>query len=225
MLYSSMEFGFLKMPEEYSATSSIMPQKRNPVVAEIMRTKAAEVLGILVAVAGILIRQPSGYNIDLQQTTPKLWKAFDELDSSLKLLARIVEKVEVELSKALHSSMPPTAVIEIANHLTLNYGIGFRKAHEIAGGITKLILSRQLTSQSLKQLFNEKSLNIDLDVEEILSIMDPLKTVERYSVEGSANPQYVSRFGRELLGELRKVKIRFLEEGEKFSKTLKELLD
>ncbi len=225
VLYSSEEFGFLRMPDEYLATSSIMPQKRNPVVAEIMRTKAAEVLGSLVAVTGMLVRQPSGYNIDLQQTTPKLWKAFDELDSSLKLLERVVKTVEVELSRALHSSMPPTAAIEIANHLTLNYGVSFRKAHEIAGGISRLVISRQLNSQSLKKLFDEKSVKIYLGVEEVLSIMDPLKTVERYAVEGSANPQYVRRFGMELLEELRKVKMRFLEGSERFSKTLQELLD
>ncbi|MCS7129358.1 MAG: argininosuccinate lyase, partial [Candidatus Caldarchaeum sp.] len=77
VLYSSEEFGLLKIPEEFSATSSIMPQKRNPVVAEVMRTKAAEALASLTAITGILARQPSGYNLDLQQATPKLWHSIE----------------------------------------------------------------------------------------------------------------------------------------------------
>ncbi|MEM1946538.1 MAG: argininosuccinate lyase [Candidatus Caldarchaeum sp.] len=224
VLYCSEEFGLLRMPEEYAATSSIMPQKRNPVVAEIMRTKAAEILGILAALTGILTRQPSGYNLDLQQTTPKLWAAIDEVESSLNLLRKMVATVEVNREKAFSACSPPTAAVEIANHLTLHYGVSFRKAHTVAGRISRLVSANQLDERSLKQLFEEESVKVELDVEDVLSLMDAGRTVEAYAVEGSAKSSYVAALSRKMLEEVASISEKVVSEKERFHKTLSMLL-
>ncbi len=70
ILWSSSEFGFVEVADEYSATSSIMPQKKNPVVAETVRAKCGSVLGELTAVFAITKALPNSYNLDLQEVTP-----------------------------------------------------------------------------------------------------------------------------------------------------------
>ncbi|MEM2236805.1 MAG: argininosuccinate lyase [Candidatus Caldarchaeum sp.] len=224
VLYSSEEFGLLKMPEEYSATSSIMPQKRNPVVAEIMRTKAAEVLGLVTSLAGILSRQPSGYNLDLQQTTPKLWSALDQVESSLNLLNKMVKLLEVNREKALYSCAPPTAAVEVANYLSLRHGVSFRKAHAVAGRISRLVASHQLNELSLQRIFEEESIQARVGVEDVLSLMDAGQTVERYAVEGSANPSHVARLSSKMLEDIKTLREIIVSERENFQKGLSRLL-
>ncbi|MEM2133154.1 MAG: argininosuccinate lyase [Candidatus Caldarchaeum sp.] len=192
VLYSSEEFGLIQIPEELAATSSIMPQKRNPVVAEIMRTKASEVLGLLATVSGILSRQPSGYNLDLQQVTPKIWQALREVSDSLHVLKKMVERIEVNKMRAREACAPPTAAVELANHLTLKHGIGFRKAHQIAAKISRSIAEKTFTQEKLDTIFHEHGLKPLYTVGEVLNIMDPVATVQRYKAEGSANPFMVS---------------------------------
>ncbi|MCS7110153.1 MAG: argininosuccinate lyase [Candidatus Caldarchaeum sp.] len=205
VLYSSEEFGLLSMPEEFSATSSIMPQKRNPVVAEIMRTKTAELLGLLTSVTLILTRQPSGYNLDLQQTTPKLWKAVEEVDESIKLLTKIVKSVEVVRERAREACGPPTAAVEIANILSVEKGVGFRTAHQIAAKISRSLASQTLDQKRLNEIFREHGLET-LKMEEVMSMMDPVKVVGRYEVDGSANPVIVAETSDLLLSEARRLK-------------------
>jgi argininosuccinate lyase len=224
VLYSSEEFGLVEVQEELAATSSIMPQKRNPVVAEVMRTKAAEVMGLLTSVEQIVCRMPSGYSLDLQQATPKLWSAFQELESSLRLLAKLVKGVSVRRERALYACMPPVAAVELANHLTLKHGIPFRKAHTVAGQVSRLMAERRLSDEALKQVLKEHGVEVGLGVSEVFEIMDPVKTVERYALEGSANPRHVLKSAQELLRELVKIREWLENESRVFRETLGLLL-
>lgn len=201
VLYCSEEFGLLRMAEELSATSSIMPQKRNPVVAEIMRTKSAELLAIVSSLAMMLSRQPSGYNIDLQQTTPKLWKAFRETGSTASLLKKMVMSVEVVRDKAYEACGPPTAAVEVANYLTMNRGVSFRKAHQIAAKISKAMASRSLSGNTLNTIFAEHGVQ-PCSLEELLSLMEPSRVVRAYAVDGSAHPDKVRETSRKILEEV-----------------------
>jgi argininosuccinate lyase len=117
--------------------------------------------------------------------------------------------------------MPPVAAVELANHLTLKHGIPFRKAHTVAGQVSRLMAERRLSDEALKQVLKEHGVEVGLGVSEVFEIMDPVKTVERYAVEGSANPRHVVKSAQELLGEL--VKIRGWLENE--SRVFRETLD
>ncbi|MDW8083976.1 MAG: argininosuccinate lyase [Candidatus Caldarchaeum sp.] len=223
VLYSSEEFGLLLMPAEHSATSSIMPQKRNPVVAEIMRTKAAELLGQLISVSVILSRQPSGYNLDLQQTTPKVWKAFEEISESVALMARLAETVQVNRQKALQACGPPAAAVEIANMLTMEKRLSFRRAHKIAAKISRLFVMRQLDEESCRRVFEEECVD-PVSLETLMSLMDPANAVYRYSVDGSAHPEKVAEASRRLLAEARDLKASVIIKGREFVEILQRLL-
>ena len=95
ILWSSVEFGFVELGDEYSATSSIMPQKKNPVVAETIRAKCGSVIGEATAAFTIAKALPNAYNLDLQEMTPHLWRALDDSASSLSLMAGMLTSVKV----------------------------------------------------------------------------------------------------------------------------------
>ncbi|MEM2765857.1 MAG: hypothetical protein QXG75_01855, partial [Candidatus Caldarchaeum sp.] len=114
--------------------------------------------------------------------------------------------------------------VEIANHLTLHYGVSFRKAHTVAGRISRLVSANQLDERSLKQLFEEESVKVELDVEDVLSLMDAGRTVEAYAVEGSAKSSYVAALSRKMLEEVASISEKVVSEKERFHKTLSMLL-
>ena len=81
IIWSSPEFGTVELPDEFTSTSSIMPQKKNPEVFEVIRARASYALGDFVASTAALKSLPSTYNLDFQEITPKLWAATDNLHS------------------------------------------------------------------------------------------------------------------------------------------------
>ncbi len=81
IIWSSQEFGTIELPDDFTSTSSIMPQKKNPEVLEVIRARASYALGDFVASAAALKSLPSTYNLDFQEITPKLWAAIDNLSS------------------------------------------------------------------------------------------------------------------------------------------------
>ena len=99
ILWSSTEFGFAVLGDEYSATSSIMPQKKNPVVAETIRAKCGSVIGEATAAFAIAKALPNAYNLDLQEITPHLWRALDDATSSVSLMAGMLASVRFDADR------------------------------------------------------------------------------------------------------------------------------
>ena len=224
VIYSSEEFRLVELPDELSATSSIMPQKKNPIVMEIARTKVGETLGLYVSVVTILSRQPSGYNLDLQQVTPKLWRALDEVSATLGIMSKTVSKLVINVERARKACGPPTGIVELANHLTTRYGVPFRKAHGVAGRISRLIAEEKLDRDSLKEILDEVGLGDKVSLEEVMDLMRPERILETYSTIGSANPKYVEESIGKLMQELETEKRWVEEENRRFERVLKELL-
>ncbi len=223
VLYSSEEFSLLELPDELSATSSIMPQKKNPVVAEITRTKVWEVLGLLSTALGIAARQPSGYSLDLQQITPKLWKALDETVSALRLTSKMIENITINTARSAEACKPPTGIVEVANHLTLNYGIPFRKAHNLAGRLSRLINEGRLTPETFQQTLHEAGVSADITLDDVLQLMEPRRVVYGYRTRGSANPQHVKTAVNQAFQELERQREWFLERRRRLENALEAL--
>ena len=89
ILFSMPEFGYFSLPREFCTGSSIMPQKYNPDVCELVRSKAAQVVGLAASASGILVGMPGGYNRDLQDTKKLLMEALDTTRASLRIMARL----------------------------------------------------------------------------------------------------------------------------------------
>lgn len=136
ILFSSAEFGFLTFADAYSTGSSIMPQKRNPDVAELARGKSARLLADVSAILTLLKGLPTGYNKDLQEDKAVLFDVCDSLHLTLPALAGAVETLVVNreaLSRALEPSLLAT---DVADALVRS-GLTFHAAHEVVGRLVR----------------------------------------------------------------------------------------
>jgi argininosuccinate lyase len=133
-LWGSIEFDMIKLPEEFAATSSIMPQKKNPVVTELARAKAGRVLGNLSGALAVMKALPQSYNLDLQDLTPLLWNSVDETRDSAGVMARLIGAIEPKretMRKRAEGGF--AAATELADMLVRKVGLAFRDAHAIVG--------------------------------------------------------------------------------------------
>jgi argininosuccinate lyase len=198
ILWSSSEFGFLELDDAYAASSSIMPQKKNAVSAEMVRAKAGSVMGDLVAACAILKALPYSYNLDLQEVTPHVWRALDDTTDSLAVLTGMVATASVR-SAPLRRSMENdnSTAVALANHLVKEHGISFRQAHAIVGQLVRLSVESgarlsdvAATKMGTVSAKFGKRLTIDrAAAEEILS---PGHFLEAIATEGGSNPRFIA---------------------------------
>jgi len=186
IIYSSSEFGFVQIDDSFCTSSSMMPQKRNPDVLELIRGKTGSVYGALMAMLTILKAQPSGYNRDLQEDKACIFTAADTAGASLDMVSAIVshtkfdtKKISATLDKGF---LDATALAEYL----VGRGIAFRQAHGIAA---LLVVYCEKQNKKLAQLsldeFKQYSKIIEKDVYQFLG---PANVVTKYVTEGSAGP-------------------------------------
>lgn len=132
IIFSMPEFGYFSLPKEFCTGSSIMPQKYNPDVCELIRSKAAQVVALSSAASAILVGMPGGYNRDLQDTKKLVMEALDTTRASLRILARLIGGVSVHPEK-LRAAFADPGVFATDRALELvASGIPFRDAyHEV----------------------------------------------------------------------------------------------
>ncbi|MCS7143149.1 MAG: argininosuccinate lyase [Aigarchaeota archaeon] len=206
VVLSSAEFGLIEMDESLSSTSSIMPNKKNPVVAEVMRTKVAEVVAELVRVASIISRRFGGYNLDLQQSTESTWRAFNSIESTVPMIRALIRTTKVNREKSLYACRPPIGMVELANKLVSDHKVPFRTAHVICGEISRALERGELEDSELESLMKRHGLAIKLTRDEIHEILDPVRVVESYRTEGSSNPSTVRDMARMTLREVEELR-------------------
>ena len=199
IVWSSPDFGVVELPDDFTSTSSMMPQKKNPEVPEVIRARASHVLGDFVAVAAAMKGMPSTYNLDFQEVTPKLWEAVESVQSSLKILAQLVLNLKVQSDVSEKGLKSFVVATELANMLVRKYSIPFRSAHKIVGSLVKLLIESKRTfkdaTPELLQKVAQDNIGIILSIkaEDIAESVDPKKIVESYKVTGGPAPTEVSR--------------------------------
>jgi len=197
--WSSTDFGVIELPDSFAATSSIMPQKKNPELLEIIRANASRILGDFVAATSTLKGLPTTYNLDFQQITPYLWNSIEVVDSSLIILTKLLPNLEVidDISDKVNSSF--VAATEVANLLSRDYQIPFRKAHKIVGTLVKSLITENLTFADLTPEMVQNTFNlfysrkIKISGEQISNCINPQKIVGTYNVKGGPAPVEVKR--------------------------------
>jgi argininosuccinate lyase len=133
IIWSAPEFGFLHLPQGFCTGSSIMPQKANPDVLELIRGKTGRVYGSLITLLTVLKALPLAYNRDLQEDKEPLFDTVDTVKSSLQIMASLIEKVEIDRERMLQAASEEyTNATDLADYLVLK-GIPFREAHQITG--------------------------------------------------------------------------------------------
>ena len=137
ILFSSSEFGFLKFGEAFTTGSSLMPQKRNPDMAELVRGKSGRLTGHLVALLTVLKGLPLAYNRDLQEDKEAVFDAADTWRNSLEVMARAIASIQVDAGACLYAASAPELLATDVADALVQTGMPFRKAHQVVGAAVR----------------------------------------------------------------------------------------
>ncbi len=171
VLWSSMEFGFVEMDDSYSTGSSIMPQKKNPDVAELVRGKTGRVYGDLIAVLTVMKGLPLAYNKDLQEDKEALFDAIDTVKGCLRIFIPMLDTMTVNRERMLEATKDGFLnATDLADYL-VGKGLPFRTAHGVVGKLVKYCLDnrKRLEELSLTE-FQAASSLIGEDIYQTLEI-------------------------------------------------------
>ena len=198
ILWSTYEFGVIEMADEYSSTSSIMPQKKNPDVAELARGKSTIVNGELVTILTILKAIPYTYNRDLQEITPHLWNALKVTEDTLSIVTRMLLSVEFNTERCAELAGRNFATAtDLADIMVREKQIPFRTAHKIVGRIVNEATSNNMAEEDINsQFIDDIALDLGFDKLEladelIQNALNPTENVKIRRVLGGPAPEMV----------------------------------
>ncbi|MBL8624925.1 MAG: argininosuccinate lyase [Myxococcales bacterium] len=182
VLWTSQEFGFARLSDAWCSGSSLMPQKKNPDLAELLRAKVGRVVGAWVTLVTVVKGLPLAYNKDLQETQEPLYDAVETVAASLEVAAGMIGSLELDVA-VLRAAVDRGYLVatELADYL-VNKGAAFRDAHDIAGGLVRAAVAagRELGELSLDEL-RAADPRFDADV---ATWLDPARAVDRRDVVG-----------------------------------------
>jgi argininosuccinate lyase len=191
ILWSTTEFGFLELPQAFCTGSSIMPQKINPDVLELVRGKTARVVGNLTRLLVLIKGLPLAYNRDLQEDKEPLFDSYDTVRSCLELAAPLVRETKLNreaiAARLEEGHLDATTLMEFA----IKRGVPQRTAHEVVGKLVRQGLDRGVALGELSpEQFLEAHPALDPSVREVLG---PRRAVEAFVSYGSTAPAEVDR--------------------------------
>jgi len=149
--WSNPRFGFVRPSDAFSTGSSMMPNKRNPDPAELVRGRSARVIGQLAGVLAMLKGLPLGYQRDLQEDKPALFDAARTLDRSLDVLSGMVATLQVDEARMLAAASEGYTTATAVADALVREGVPFRSAHHIVGAI---VLRAEAQGATLEQLYD-----------------------------------------------------------------------
>jgi argininosuccinate lyase len=196
ILWSTSEFGFIELDDRYSSTSSIMPQKKNPDIAELMRAKTGTIHGALISVLTICKALPYSYNRDLQEATPHLWRSVDTIRASVRMATGMVKTMSIR-KDAMNtaSKIGFMTATELADVLVRTGDIPFRTAHHIVGSIAKTgqIPTLAILDGLSSEIIHEKLSDRGLSEKAIREALDPVDNVRKRRIQGGPAPGETKR--------------------------------
>ena len=189
IVWATDEFNFIKVPQEFCTGSSIMPQKINPCVLELIRGKTARVVGNLQTLLVLIKGLPLAYNRDLQEDKPPVFDSFDTVCASLELAAPLVAGMKLNreaiAARLDRGHLDATTLMEYL----IRRGVPQRTAHGLVGRLVRKALDRgvRLSDLSLDE-FREADASLDASVYDVLG---PEKAVAAMASFGSTGPEQV----------------------------------
>jgi argininosuccinate lyase len=192
VLWSSTEFGFIELSDQYASTSSIMPQKKNPDTAELVRGKSGIAVGSLMSLLTVCKSLPMSYNRDMQDASPHIWKSVENTRASVRIMAGMLDSMKVDKNTMKwQASTGFTTATELADTLVRECGIPFRTAHQIVGILAKGDVEPTLEDVEavgrtvLGESLTEKGLNEDM----VKQALDPMLNIQKRKVTGGPAPE------------------------------------
>ncbi len=191
ILWASSEFNFIKIADAYTTGSSLMPQKKNPDIAELTRGKSARVIGDLMALLTLVKGLPMTYNRDLQEDKERLFDAVDTVRSTVRIVAAMLRHTEVNGSScAAAASDSSLLATDLADYL-VRKGIPFRRAHHAVGA---LVGRAEGQGRKLHELTLEDFQTVDSYFEsDVLGLFDLKNAMAHRNLIGAPGPKEVRR--------------------------------
>ena len=190
ILWSSEEFGFVELPDRLCTGSSIMPQKKNPDLLELIRGKVGRLYGNLISLFTVLKGLPTAYNRDLQEDKEPLFDSLKTLKACLVGMRKILEGLKIRSEKMRSSAGNLTLATDLANYL-VRKGVPFREAHKVVGKIVSYLVEKgkrmeELTFEELRSFSEHFS-------EDVLELLDPESSADRKVTYGGTSKKEVER--------------------------------
>jgi len=205
-IWSTSEFSFLELSDEFTSPSSVMPQKKNPDILEITRGKTSQVIGNLTSMLSTIQGLPSGYSRDLQQINPSIWSASKIVISALLIMESMLKTVVVNkknMKKAAEDGY--IIALDLAEKL-VHHDIPFRKSHQIIGRLVKFAHKSgkpisKLNESEVKKVIKGKEVSLKLLIELIQSTTITSSLHDRKS-QGSSGISEQKRMIKDRMGKI-----------------------
>jgi argininosuccinate lyase len=205
VLWATDEFGFVRLADRIATGSSLMPQKKNPDAAELVRAKAARAAGQLTALLCLLKGLPSGYNLDLQEDKAAVFDVFDALHGSLKAMGAFLAGVQFGAERMRDAAGRGYATATEAADFLVRRGVPFREAHEAAGRVVQIAAARDVPLWALPvEVYRAAHPAFD---EEVLESVSVEAAVESKRVPGGTARDAVTAQLRDLRDALEEVAV------------------
>lgn len=190
VLWSSQQFNFITLADRFCTGSSIMPQKKNPDVAELVRGKSARVIGALTALLTLMKAQPLAYNRDNQEDKEILFGALDTTLDCTAIMADMMPAIKVHRERMREAAQSGfSTATDLADHL-VSLQVPFRDAHRAVAAAVKLAAD---SGRTLEQLTAEEFLKLCPQAGEIAPVLRPEESLRMKQTEGGASPESVER--------------------------------
>jgi argininosuccinate lyase len=191
VLWTGTEFNFITLSDAYTTGSSLMPQKKNPDVAELVRGRSSRVIGNLVSLLTLLKGLPMTYNRDLQEDKERLFDSVDTVLATVRITTRMLGEVTVNRAACVAAASDPALLAtDLADYL-VKKGVPFRNAHGTVGSAVALAekSGKPLNQLSLAEL---QSLDKHFD-QDALAIFDLGRAMDRRNIVGAPGTREVTK--------------------------------
>ncbi|MDD5014111.1 MAG: argininosuccinate lyase, partial [Atribacterota bacterium] len=176
ILWSSKEFNFIELDDSFCTGSSIMPQKKNPDAAELIRGKTGRVYGNMINLFTVMKALPLAYNHDMQEDKEPLFDTVSTLNTSLSLMSKMIETMQINKEKMEKGTRGDFSTATELAHYLVKKGLSFREAHKLVGNIVIYCLENKKTLEDLtlpELNFFDKGFNKD-----VLKILKPQSAID-----------------------------------------------
>ena len=190
VIWTSAQFRFVALTDAFTTGSSIMPQKRNPDAAELVRAKVGRILGSLTALMVVMKGLPLAYSKDMQEDKEPVFEAFESLELALRAMTGMVRDMvpnEAVLADAAGAAF--STATDLADWLVMKLNMPFREAHHVTGRIVALAEKQKLTLNGL-DLAQMQSVEPRI-TEDIYSVLSPLASAKSRKSYGGTSPERV----------------------------------
>jgi len=201
IIWSTQEFGFIEISDAFATGSSIMPQKKNPDIPELIRGKTGRVYGNLISLLTTMKGLPLTYNKDMQEDKEPLFDTVDTVEKSVTIFSRLLEEIDFKRERLIEATEKGYLVAtDLADYL-VSKGMTFRKAHHLVGD---MILSAKRKKKELHQLDLSEMIRFSTLIEDdVYGWLDPMSCIERRNIEGGTGPEMVKKALSKAKEELR----------------------